>query len=31
MQSIPVYLDITKIADFREKMLMLACLEGCVT
>ena len=31
MQSIPVFPDILKIADFDEKMLMSAELKGCVT
>ena len=31
IQSISVFIDITKFADFREKMLMSADLRGCVT
>ena len=31
MESISVFLDITKFADFREKILMSAELKRCVT
>ena len=31
IQSISAFIDITKFADFREKMLMSAELRGCVT
>ena len=31
MQSMSVFLDITKFADFRWKILMSAELKGCVT
>ena len=31
MQSMPVFLDITKCANFREKMLISAELKGCVS
>ena len=31
MQSVSVFLDIAKFADFRSKMLMLAELNECVT
>ena len=30
MQSIIAFLDITKVADFREKMLMSAKIKACV-
>ena len=31
MRSIPVFVDITEVADFRLKMLMPAEYKGCVT
>ena len=31
MQSVSVFLDITKVSGFSEKMLMSAVLKGCVT
>ena len=31
MQSVSVFLDRAKFADFHEKMLILAELKGCVT
>ena len=31
IESISVFIDITKFADFREKLLMSAELRGCIT